>query len=162
MGERADTDAGRRHRVILAGGVPLPGGFRGSVVAEYASEAPFNVVTGEDEDKDGFVTERPDGLGRNAGENVSLDVVNELRALNGLAPVLQLDEPDFLQIDVRLSRPFALGAGTAGELFVQVFNVFDRVNVGEVEGRIIAGRFGEANGLAGPPRTLEAGLRVAF
>ncbi|MDH3283795.1 MAG: hypothetical protein OEQ13_03575, partial [Acidobacteriota bacterium] len=115
-----------------------------------------------DENLDGFVNERLPGVGRNAGEDVPLAAVNELRAVNGKPPVLGLDEADYFQVDARLTRPFAFGRGTAGELFVQVFNVLDRVNVGEIEGRIIADRFGQPNGLAGPPRTLEAGLKVEF
>ncbi|MDH3284282.1 MAG: TonB-dependent receptor, partial [Acidobacteriota bacterium] len=98
FGEKARADSDRRHRLVLAGGVPLPGGFRGSLVAQYASEAPFNVVVGEDENLDGFVNERLPGVGRNAGEDVPLAAVNELRAVNGKPPVLELDEADYFQV----------------------------------------------------------------
>ena len=38
----------------------------------------------------------------------------------------------------------------------------DRENIGVVEGRAISPDFGERIGLAGPPRTLELGLRVRY
>ena len=45
---------------------------------------------------------------------------------------------------------------------MQVFNVLDRENPGLVEGRAISQSFGETITLAGPPRTVEAGLKIAY
>jgi hypothetical protein len=161
-GERARADSDRRHRLVLAGGVPLPGGFRGSLVAQYASEAPFNVVTGIDENLDGFVNERPEGVGRNSGERTPLGPVNELRAREGLAPVETLDESDLFQVDARLTRMFPVAERYTGEIYVQVFNVFDRLNPGAIEGRVISSNFGRPLGIAGPPRTVEFGVKFGF
>lgn len=165
---RADTD--RRHRVSLYGEAILPWfGIRASAVVQYASAAPFNVTTGRDENLDGITSDRPRGLGRNSGEDTPLWVVNSLRAeenvRNGAAlpPISSLEEPDFFQVDVRLQKN--LGGrprGWSGSVYVQVYNLFDRVNASAIQGRVVARDFGRPLALAGPPRTFEVGLRAGF
>ncbi len=106
---------------------------------------------------------------RNSGDNTPLGVINDLRAEHNvtlppdqqLAPIGALNEPTFAQLDLRLSRPFSWGKGR-GEFFLQIFNVFDRENGGLIEGRAIARSFGEVITLAGPPRTLEMGLKLGL
>lgn len=159
---RADTD--RRHRVVLAGGIRLPWwDLKLASTIQYASDLPFNVTTGRDDNLDGQTNDRPAGIGRNSGETTPLGPVNRLRAEEGLDPVRKLNEVDFLQVDLRVARPITFGAAKGhGELFVQVFNLFDRFNGALVDGRIVSHRFGQPLGLAGPPRTLELGLKFGF
>ena len=57
--------------------------------------------------------------------------------------------------------PFSNGSGH-GEVFVQIFNVFDRFNVGLIEGRIISPYFGRPIAMAGPSRTFQLGVKLAF
>jgi hypothetical protein len=111
------------------------------------------------------------GVSRNAGEDASLAAVNELReaynatvpASDRLSPVTSLREPNFAQVDLRLSRRFRAREGSAhGEVFVQVFNLLDRVNGAMIEGRAIARQFGQVITLAGPPRTIELGVKIGF
>jgi hypothetical protein len=66
-----------------------------------------------------------------------------------------------LQVDLRVARPYA-ARKFRGELFVQVFNLFNRTNYGLIEGRVVSKSFGEPLSLAGPPRTFEVGVRVGF
>jgi hypothetical protein len=47
-------------------------------------------------------------------------------------------------------------------MFLQVFNLLDRVNGGLIDGRVISPEFGQVIGLAGPPRTVELGLRLGY
>lgn len=163
-GERGRADADRRHRLVISGEVPLPwAGIRLSGVYQVASGLPFNVTTGEDDNLDGILTDRPAGVGRNSGEDTPLDVVNALRLEEGLAPVDRLNEPSFQQVDVRLTWPFALNErATTGQFYLDVFNLLDRENGGLVEGRVLSRDFGRTITLAGPPRTIEMGLRLAF
>lgn len=163
-GEKARADYDRRHRAVLAGETALPWlGLRVSGVLQYASGAPFNVVSGDDTNLDGILSDRPDGVPRNAGSRASLDAINAARAIEGLPPIRSLDEPDLLQLDLRVAWPFAMRDGRSpGEAYVQVFNVFDRWNGGPVEGRATSRNFGEPVGYAGPPRTVEIGMRVGF
>jgi hypothetical protein len=47
-------------------------------------------------------------------------------------------------------------------VFLQVFNLFDRENEGRIEGRAVSASFGRTVDLAGPPRTVELGLRIGY
>ena len=149
--ERGRSDHDRRHRVVAAGETPLPWmGIRTSAVVQYMSAAPFNVVTGRDDNVDGITSDRPVGVGRNTGEDTSLQPINELRAHFGLAPVTALRAPSFLQVDVRMARPFEFGASKRrGQAYIQVINLFNRFNGGPVEGRVISEDFGRPIGYAG-------------
>jgi len=166
--EKGRSDNDRRHRFALSGDSALPWwGFRSSAVLQLSSGLPYNVTTGQDNNLDGIFTDRPATIGRNEGQDSSLAAINAVRdqPVVPLAPITSLpDEPSFFQIDVRLYRPFffADGGRMNGEWFLQVFNLLDRENIGLVEGRAISSNFGRAITLAGPPRTLELGLRVGY
>ena len=168
--ERGRSDGDRRQRLVISGESGLPFmGFRLSGVMQLASGLPFNITTGQDDNLDGILSDRPQGVRRNSGEDTPLAVVNDLRAEHNvtlppdqqLAPIASLSEPTFAQLDLRFYRPFSWGKGH-GEFFFQVFNVFDRENGGLIEGRAIARSFGEVITLAGPPRTIEAGLKLGL
>jgi hypothetical protein len=164
LAEKGRSDHDRRHRVVLSGEGSLPWwNLRASVVAQYMTGAPFNVTTGLDENRDGINTDRPEGVGRNTGASTSLDAINEIRVEEGLEPVGSLDEPDFLQVDVRVTKALVAGTGRwSGEAYLQVFNLFDRFNAGPIEGRITSSSFGRPVGYIGPPRTIELGFRFGF
>lgn len=162
--ERGPSDYDRRHRLVLAGSAGLPfWGLRIGATAQYASPNPFNVTTGRDENLDGITSDRPPGVGRNEGVDSSLRAINELRRDAELPTIDSLSDEPFIQVDLRLSQPLALSQGRVGaEWFLQVFNLFDRFNPALIEGRVISTSFGRPLGLAGPPRTLELGLRLGF
>jgi len=163
--ERGRSDGHREHRLVVSGETGIWAGVRTSVVVQLASGIPYNVTTGQDDNLDGFINDRPDGVGRNAGENASLTAINALRdqVFFPLAPVTSLDEPSFFQVDARLFWPFGIGDKNGrGELFLQVFNLLDRDNWGLIEGRAISPNFGRPITLAGPPRTLELGFRIGY
>ncbi len=163
--ERGRSDSDRRHRFVLAGGTRLSWQDLGlSGVVRLYSGLPFNVTTGLDENFDGINTDRPPGVGRNSGKDTPIEVVNLIRADEGLAPVGSLEEDAFAQVDVRVAKPFRAAErdGWNGEVFVQVFNLFNRYNPGPAQGRITARTFGEPVGYAGPPRTIQLGLKISY
>ncbi|HYS04468.1 MAG TPA: carboxypeptidase regulatory-like domain-containing protein [Candidatus Dormibacteraeota bacterium] len=173
--ERGLSDSDRRHRFVFVGEAPLPWlGLRASGTIQIASPTPFNVTTGRDENQDGVTSDRPPGVRRNTGSSTPLDPINTvrqkaniLRQEVGLAPLPLLtsipDAPWLAQVDLRLTRPFAWGdRNAAGALYIQVFNLLGRFNGGPIEGRVISPDFGRAIGQAGPPRTIEAGLKIGF
>ena len=51
---------------LLAASMNLPKGFRLQMTMNVSSGAPFNITTGQDNNGDGSVNDRPAGLGRNA------------------------------------------------------------------------------------------------
>jgi outer membrane receptor protein involved in Fe transport len=170
--ERGRADGDRRHRVVISADSPLPfWGLRLSGVLQVSTGAPFNVTTGQDSNHDGIMTDRLEGERRNNGSNTSLDAINEIRAdanktftpEGQLAPVTSLSEPRFEQIDLRLYKQFPLSAERGnGEVYFQVFNLLDKVNPGLIYGRANSPLFGTAITLAGPPRTVELGLRLTY
>jgi len=160
--EKGRSDHDRRHRGVLAGEFPVAGGVRASAVLQLASGAPFNVTTGSDDNLDGIKSDRPPGIGRNTGESTPLSVVNEIRTEKGLPVVTSLNEPSLVQLDLRVWKTFPLGSGNEGQFFVQVFNLFNRVNPAMMEGRVTAVNFGQPTAQATLPRTVESGVRFAF
>ncbi len=174
-GERGLSDSDRRHNLVLVGETRLPWlGLRTSGVVRLASPTPFNVTTGRDENLDGILTDRPPGVRRNTGDSTPLAPINQVRqdanvlrqevGLPLLPTLTSIPSPPwYLQVDLRLSRPFPWGDHRGGgEMFVQVFNVLNRFNGGPIEGRVIAPDFGQPIGQLGPPRTIEAGLKIGF
>lgn len=164
--EKARSDNDRRHRVAFAGTALVPwGGFVTSWVLQASSGLPFNVTSGNDDNLDGFLTDRPAGVGRNSGASTSLAAVNALRAkpyLN-LAPVTHIEEPTLVQLDLRIAKPFPMGGNDhRGQVFLQAFNLFDRWNGGPIDGVATSRTFGQAIGQVGPPLTIELGFALTF
>ncbi len=163
-GERSRSDGDRRHRMVISGDTGIGWwGLRLSGAGRYASTAVFNVTTGQDNNLDGIQTDRPAGINRNTGADTPLDALNAFRLDEGLSPVDSLSEPDFFQVDIRLYKPFTFAKQKGqAQVFLQVFNLFDRENVALIEGRATAEKFGSVVALAGPPRTVELGFRIGY
>ncbi len=164
-GERGRSDGDRRHRLVLSGQTNLFWGLNASAVMQLSSGVPFNVTTGQDDNVDGILSDRPAGVGRNDGEDTPRDAIDAIRdqPVVALGDYGRLEEPSFFQVDLRVTKPLALRGGKAsGQFFVQIFNLLDTDNEGLVEGRAISPDFGRTISLAGPPRTLELGLRIGY
>lgn len=151
--ERSLSDFDSRHRLVLAAETPLPFmGLRGSVVMQYSSGIPFNVTTGTDDNQDGILSDRPEGVGRNSGENTDL---GDGRRFN---------QPSFSQVDLKLTKPFVYGDGErAAEGYLQILNLLNSDNGGLVQGQLNNPAFlGQPGLLAGPSRIVELGIRLGF
>jgi len=169
--EKGRSDGDRRHRFVLSGALMLPWwGLQASGVLQLSTALPYNVTTGQDNNLDGILTDRPAGVGRNTGADTSIDLINAYRneyrktyGLDELAPVENLDAPGFAQFDLRVYKLFTFNrTRNRGEVFVQIFNLFDRENPGLIEGRVISPNFGAAVTLAGPPRIIETGVKFGY
>jgi hypothetical protein len=134
--------------------------FRGSVNAQVPlgifltlgvqarSGERYTITTGRDDNGDTESNDRPPGVLRNSGTN-----------------------PRFLRTDLNLSKVFffrrdpsgsrAGGAGMQVNVFANVTNVLNRMNVDRVSSVLTSSRFGQAT-RAGAPRELEVGLRFQF
>jgi hypothetical protein len=129
--------ADETHRLVVSGIVDLPWGFKASTLATFASGQPFNVI------------DASDGFGR-------------------FLRIGHFGDPEpFTQVDVRLQRDFEVREGHRASVFVEALNVFNSENFGSYDGFIPPvpeenPNFGNPNGLAGPPRTVQFGLRYAF
>ncbi len=165
QGERGRSDGDRSHRFVISGQTNLFWGLNASAVLQLSSGVPFNVTTGQDDNVDGILTDRPVGVARNDGADTPRDLIDAVRdqPVVPLGDYGSLEEPSFFQVDLRVTKPLALRGGKAnGQFFVQIFNLLDTDNEGLVEGRAISADFGRTISLAGPPRTLELGLRIGY
>ena len=63
--------------------------------------------------------------------DLDLSAVNDWRALNGLGPVdpSQIDSSRINVVDFRASKTIDVGAGARFDVVVQVFNLFNTVNL---------------------------------
>ena len=116
-----------------------------AVIGDYASGLPYNELAGFDRNQNGDAfSDRPEGVGRNG------------RTL-----------PESINVDLRLARQFRFGRA-AVEGIVEVFNLFDRKNVLEVNNvRYKSSQlepnpdFGERTRVA-DPRRVQLGARLTF
>jgi hypothetical protein len=88
----------------------LLAGIRVSGLVSLESGRPFNIFSGSDSNADGNPnSDRPGTVGRNAYEG-----------------------PGFASVDLRVGREFALSGATRLDLMLDVFNLFNRVNVKDI------------------------------
>lgn len=128
-----------------------------STIATLSSGQPFNLLAGQDIDGNGDIAapaDRPNAIGRNAGRGQG-----------------------FATVDMRVARSFALGEKVKFTGYFEAFNLFNRLNVNDVnrvfapgpngfnlppkeDGRFIAtpDRFATAF----RPRQFQLGFRVSF
>ena len=154
--DRALSDNDQRHRInesaILESPVghgttlmrALASGWQLSPMFTYTSALPFNVLLNYDRNYDTSLNDRPAGLGRNTA-----------RGFN------------FMSLDIRLSRTFAIGDRFRLETLVESFNTLNRTNWA-LPNNIIG------NGIGAPlptfgsptaaydPRQMQVGLRLDF
>ncbi|MCA1586103.1 MAG: TonB-dependent receptor [Acidobacteria bacterium] len=166
--ERGYSEMDSRHNLSVAGSTTLPWAIQFSGIIRALSGTPHGISAGFDIDGDGQSQgDRPVGLPITVGrENVdeSLALINTLRASRNLAPItaahLQL-EP-FITADLRFNKLIRLAASRQIELFVEGYNVLNRVNyAGGGNGSIISPAFLVRNA-ARNARQIQLGARVSF
>src|SRR5262249_16354983 len=100
-----------RHRFVLIGMAELPGKIEASTISQFESARPFTMVTPFDVNGDGVGQDRA--------------------VVNGVQTKLdQFRGRPFYQMDVRVSRSFAIGERVRVKPFVEFFNLFNRQNPG--------------------------------
>jgi outer membrane receptor protein involved in Fe transport len=133
--ESGPTPTDRRHRLVASGQAQLPGKINLSGLWTMSSGVPMDIMM-------------PDGqtripvLQRNAGGrqfktaddlNAFIRQANATGGINGVLLPLVSDgarfSDTFNSLDLRLSRPFAIGARTRIEPMIEVFNLFDVTNI---------------------------------
>ena len=148
--ERARSDNDQRHRLSLSGTFTSPSGpgttlmqhvthgWLFSYIFTYTSALPFNIQVANDRIGDTNFNDRPEGVGRNAGEGF-----------------------DYQALDLRLSRTFPITGDFSVEAIVDAFNVLNRANYQVPVNIITSPQFGNPTAV-GDPRQVQFGLRVQF
>jgi hypothetical protein len=93
-----------RHRFVFAGTVFIPGGFELSTLFQAESARPFTITTAD-----------------NSGRISVNGVPTALDAFRGTP---------YIQMDVRVTRPFKIGEQVEVRPFAEFFNLFNRNNPG--------------------------------
>lgn len=146
-GEYGPTDFNQRHRSISYGTVHLPWASHLTGIVTAAAGLPVNPITGVDNNKDGYTTDRPIGFSRDSfrsPKQVSIDL-----SAGKLVPVTEK-----VSIDLRVGA-------------FNLFNHSNFVTVNNVYGNAAAPAstfFAHLAGLgnADPGRQLQFGARVMF
>lgn len=166
--EKGYSEQDTRHNLSVSASAALPYGVQLSGILRALSGTPFPVAAGFDIDGDGQIQgDRPAGLSITVGRDEveeSIQIINALRATRNLAPIsaeaLKLDP--FIALDLRLTKEFSLGTGRRIEMFLEGYNVLNRVNfAGGGNGSIISPALLIRNA-ARDPRQVQLGARVAF
>jgi hypothetical protein len=111
-GDHGPSGEDVRHRLLVAGTLTLPGRVHVSGMAQFESARPFTMSTPVDLNGDGLST-------------------NDRAVVNGVPTTLdQFRGTPFEQIDVRVSCPFTTARGVSIVPFVELFNLFNRMNPG--------------------------------
>ena len=127
-----------RHTLNLAVDWRGPWGIILGTSGSLLSSPPFNIITGNDDNGDTYVSDRPAGEERNSGRGATLWTVN-----------------------LRLAKAIAIGP-TNLNLIVEAFNVFNHVNPTNYIGNMQSSLFGRptaaSTGQFGP-RQIQFGIR---
>jgi hypothetical protein len=174
-----------RHRVFFMANTPLGYGIRASLQAQYSSAPPYTITTGIDDNGDTVFNDRPHGIARNSARgasqwNVGLRVNRSfnLGGLLGDGPTMIGAPPPPPPPAANAQRAPMGGAGDGGspvqmvtmdgsasryrlDLYVQVFNLFNNVNLNSFVGNQLSPYFGTATSAA-PARRIELGASLSF
>ncbi|MBI4854050.1 MAG: TonB-dependent receptor [Acidobacteria bacterium] len=129
--ERSLSVQDLRSRFVLSGSVDIGYGkskllrdFRLSTIVNAESGRPYNITAGADLNLSGDFppSDRPLGLGRNTGIS-----------------------PGFFGVDLRLERKITVKERVQVQGFLEVFNLFNRVNISEIDGIFPADAQGNFN-----------------
>jgi hypothetical protein len=167
---RSDND--QRHRLVVSASVASPStpaatlweqlshGFQASLMLQYYSALPFNIVSG--------VNSLQGTAGRPLADGSSSTANFDVRAVEFI-PRNAGRGSDFLTTSLRVSRAFRLGGGTRLEAMLEAFNLTDRVNAVTRNTTFGPGSYPSSPlptfntvTAVGDPRTLQFGLRLSF
>jgi hypothetical protein len=165
-----------RHRVQAMINVPLVFGVRSSVNINAQSAAPYTITTGNDDNHDGVLNDRPEGVGRNTARgnatwNMNLRLTKSIGIGGGGAPAGPGGFPGG-----RGGRPGvseqrgqggqnansgALGSRYSLELFVSADNVFNTINYTGFSGNMLSKFFMQPTA-AQAARRVQVGMGFRF
>ncbi len=179
--ERANSYFDQRHRFVFSGVFISPyrwnddgftkkllADFTVSPILELSSGRPFNVLTGIDTNLDfSSQTDRPNLVVPGSSAPAGVQVYDTLAGqfyLPGEGETGSLGRttgtrPGYASLDMRLSRNVALTEHVKLELIGEVFNLFNRVNIIDVNNNFTVAGVPTA---AADPRQFQFGMKISF
>jgi outer membrane receptor for ferrienterochelin and colicin len=133
--------AGNPHLITASTLYQLPRGFQLGALFRARSGSYWSVLTGRDDNRDGFFTDRPAGEARNAHVG-----------------------PWVWAFDARVAKFVQLAPGRRIELLAEAFNLTNRPNFDTPENRLTSANFGKFVALDANynPRQVQLGARFSF
>jgi hypothetical protein len=135
--ERGPATSDVRHQLVGSGSLDLPFRARLGVLVTVRNGAPYNIITGRDDNRDGTANDRPSGVARNSARG---------------------DGP--FQLDARIDKAFRL-RGARIELSAEAFNLTNHANWLAYNGNQLNQTFGRPTA-AGIARQVQLGAHVRF
>jgi hypothetical protein len=135
--ERGPATSDVRHQIVGSGTLDLPFRARLGLLVTVRSGAPYNLVTGKDDNRDGTTNDRPSGVRRNSERGAG-----------------------FFQVDARLAKSFQLHRARI-ELSVDAFNLTNHANWFAYDGDQSSATHDRPTA-AGIARQLQMGAHVKF
>jgi hypothetical protein len=165
--EKGDHVLDTPHNVSVSASTALPFDIQFSGIVKALSGTPFRVQAGPDLDGDNVAQgDRPTGLpptiGRGDVEG-QLALVNGFRQSVGLQPIdaSRLDLFEYFTVDLRATKAFRLRAEQRLEVFLETFNLTNKVNLSGYNGNMNTNSFLIPTS-ARPARQVQWGLRFSF
>jgi hypothetical protein len=139
--ERGPSRQDQRHRVVLSGVVRLPYLLQLSGIFTAASARPFNVITGNDDNGDGVIRDRPPGVRRNSERG-----------------------SDFVNLDLRISKEINNWEPFRIQVLVDFFNLtnHDNFDPESFNGNLASGPNFGLPSVAFNPRQIQFGARLQW
>jgi hypothetical protein len=133
--ELGPTPNDRRHRFVASGQARLPGAVDVSALLTVSSGVPMDIMMPDGQTRIPVIQRNAGGRQfQTAAElNSFINGVNATGGINGVLLPLVSDDARFTDafssLDLRVSRPFALGARIRVEPMLEVFNLFNTTNI---------------------------------
>jgi hypothetical protein len=159
--EKARASNHRRHQLVAHLTWMLPGGVQVAGLFSARSGQPFNVTTGRDNNGDTETNDRPDLANPDGDPRDRSTYFADFTGRVGNLPRNYGTGDPFYTIDARVSKIQQL-QGLRLEVFVEAFNLTNRVNFGTPVGNLRSSNFGRATGIQGSMRQVELGMRLDF
>ncbi len=135
--ERGPATSDVRHQLAGSSAADLPFGFQAGLVFSVHSAAPYNIITGTDDNRDGTTNDRPQGVSRNSARQTG-----------------------FFQLDARAVKPLRLGR-VRFALSVEAFNLTNHANWSVYDGQQNSRTFGRPTA-SDIGREVQIGAHVGF
>jgi outer membrane receptor protein involved in Fe transport len=149
------------------------GGWRTNAIVTLESGSPFSVVSGRDNSQSGVNRDRADlagdpqlDTGRPRGELITRYFNTDAFRVNapgtfGNSGRNILIGPEFANVDFGVVKNVPLTRGHSLQFRTEVFNLFNRVNLGNPVNSVSAPNFGQIIS-AGSPRVVQLALKYSF
>jgi outer membrane receptor for ferrienterochelin and colicin len=160
-GDKGLASNDRRHQIIANVTYQMPWGFQVGAVAQARSGNPWNITTGQDNNRDTFVVDRPD-LAVPDGDPYDRNTYNAaFLGRVGNLPRNWATGPGYFRLDARISKFFNIQRYRI-EAFAEGFNITNEVNFASPQGNLRSASFGKPSQIVGNMRQVEIGFRLNF